>query len=295
MDKNYLTNNKIGGYNLPADFHYVTIEFLKSLVDLSFEDRINKICAKISKNADFKCSFSSVENAEFPASVVSLDDTVSVLELFDGESANYIDYFFGVTEPIFKIYAMASVIISAYVDLCESSLIKFGDKINIALNSSDGILVLSAYYCKMVGLNVETIICGSQKQVDALIKGISFQSITQAEVDYLINAVFEETDYLLDPDTAFAFGAIDLYYSDYEDDNVTLVLGLASPYFNARRVLKCLTNKNEISIDVAINKLSDFTAVEVPEPILTKKIQPFFSIDTKVSEFDAIELIKQTF
>lgn len=294
MKNVFLTDNKIGGYKLPADFQCLTNTFLNQLIDCSFEDRISKIYSKISGNA-FNGSLNALKQAKFPASVVCVDDTFSILELFDGLNANYTDYFYGFDSLISKIYAMASNIISAYVDLVVSGVISIGDKINVATNADDGLLLLACHYCKLVNLPLDVIISGTLKPIDSIIKGVSIQTINQTEIDYLIGAFFDETDYVLDPDTACAFASVDLYYDDYEDDNVTLILGLSSPFLNARRVLKCLTNKNEISVDKAIEKLSEFTALEVEEPILSRKIQPFFTINSELSVFDAIELIKSTF
>lgn len=295
MKNNSLIKNKIGGYKLPADFKCLTMDFLSDLSDCSFEERILKIFAKISNNECFNGSFDSVQNAEFPLSVVPVDNTVSVLELFDGKSLNYEDYFYGIKDPVFKIYAMTSNVISGYVDMCDSGLITIGEKINIAVNGDDGVLLLSCHYAKMVGLPVDVIIVSSQKPIETVVKGLSIQNTLQNEIDYIIGAFYEETDYVLDPDTASSVAALDLYYSDYDDDNVTLVLGLSSPLLNARKVLKCLTGKNEISVDKAIEKLSEFTALEVEEPILSRKIQPFFTINQELSIFDAIELIKGAF
>ena len=83
----------VGGYSLPADFQCISLNFLASLEDLSFEERIEKIYTHITGKTLPQNAFSNLEEADFPASVASIDQGLSVLELFDGKNANYTDYF----------------------------------------------------------------------------------------------------------------------------------------------------------------------------------------------------------
>ncbi len=286
-------NTKIGGYELPADFPYITNEFISSLIDLSFEERINKIYSFISKNSANSFSFEDIKNADFPSSIISVDIGLAVLELNDGKGLNYNDYL-GNGDKLSEIYSLSSIIISAYVDLVGGGLIDLGEKINLAFNGFDGRLALSSWFCKLLKLPVDTLIIGSDKPVDKVIKNVFIQPHFKGEVDVLIKGVFEDLDYLLDPISAVGLVAYDYYYSDYEDNNLTVLLSLTSPYYFSRQILKAISGINEISIDKAMDKVNALTALEIPNQLTTKQIQPFFAVKSPLSLNEALDIIKGT-
>jgi hypothetical protein len=287
-------NARIGGYQLPADFQCLNLKFLKELSDLSFEDRIKSIYAFVFGNDLIDGNFSSIKDCEYPASVYGVDDNVSVLELFDGESCCYNDYVFGEKNAFFKVVSLAFTVVSAYVDLCDSGKINFGDKINVSSHLASGELLLSLYFCKMLKLPIETLIFATNKPVDFSQKGIYFALLESGDIEEITEAFFEETDYVLDPISAGGLASYDIFYSDYEDGLETLILALNSPYLFSRNLLKVLTGINELSVDKAIKKLEEFTAIEVPDCILSGKLQPFYKEIEEISVKDALEIIKDS-
>ncbi len=291
MDLTKERNIAIGGYNLPADFTCITPNFLSSLQDLSYEDRIKTIYKHLTKSELSSSAFIKVSNASFPASVTFIDQGLAVLELFDGNNANYTDYIVQ-GSLLSEVGSLASTFISAYVDLVTGGVIVQGDKINLAINGEDGIVLLSAWLCKKVGLPVNVVLAGVNKPVQERLKDVYFETPIEGDISTLISGIYEEVDYLLDPLSTCGLVAYDLYYADYEDDNVSLLVCLASPYLYARQVLKYAFNVNEISVDKAISKLNALSGVEIPDAILDKTIQPFFKINSKISVKDAIEIIK---
>ncbi len=284
-------NAEIGGYKLPADFKCLSLNFLKSLVDISFEKRIISIYKTVLNKDIDNSYFSSISSSEFPASVYGVDDCVSVLELFDGNSLSYADYLFGKTFDE-KVCSLAFTLVSAYVDLCESGKIEFGQKINVASDVSNGLILLALDFAKTIKLPIETLILGVDKPVEDVRKGVYFNAYESAEIDEIINAFFEETDYLFDPISASGLVAYDYYYADYEDGLETLILALNSPYLFARNLLKTLTKINELSVQKAIKKLEEFTAIEIPLAIESGEVQPFYKKSSEICVKDALEIIK---
>lgn len=288
---NKTTKAKIGWYNLPADFQCLDIKYLDELKDKTFEERIIGLYHRFTGKTLTLDAFSKIKNSEFPASVVSVDDTICALELFDGENLNYKDYFFDDT-LLGQVVSLAVTIVSSYVDLFDSGIIELGENINVATDLSDGRFLLALYLLKYAKLPIETVIFGVKTPVEECVKGFSFQTVMKGECEKITRAFFEETDYVLDPVSANGMIACDLFYSDYDDDNITLLLSLVSPFLTARNVLKNLTNINEISVDKAINKLSLITALEIPKAIEDKTVLPFYSAESDFSVKDALEIVK---
>ena len=281
----------VGGYSLPADFQCISLNFLASLEDLSFEERIEKIYTHITGKTLPQNAFSNLEEADFPASVASIDQGLSVLELFDGKNANYTDYFV-LGDSYTEIVSFSSVIVSAYVDLVSGGVISRGEKINLAFNGDDGRILLCAYFLKQLKLPVDVIIVGVEKPVDGLYKDVYIQSPMEGEVSTLISGVYDDLDYLIDPLSTYGLVSYDLYYGDYDDDRVTLLLALASPYLYARQVLKYAFSLNEISVTKAIKMLNELTAIDIPSGIENGNLQPFFKTNSPLSINDALEIIK---
>ncbi len=284
-------NEKIGGYKLPADFKCLSLEFLKSLTDLSFQDRIASIYQFVFNKTISETFFESVDFAEYPANVYGVDDEISVLELFDGNTLTFLDYAFGNSIEE-KVSSLAFTIVSAYVDLCDSKKVGFGEKINVVSDVSNGLIILSLEFAKRIKLPIETLILGVDKPCDKTLKGVYLNASLDGEVDEIIGAFFEETDYLLDPVSANGLVSYDYFYSDYEDDKISLLLALNSPYLFARNLLKTITGINEISVDKAIKKLCEFTAIEVPFSIESGSVQPFYKKNNEILTKDALEIIK---
>ena len=283
-------NIKVGGYDLPADFQCITLDYLKTLTDLGFEDRISSLYNRFTGEDLPKNTLSAVANSEFPASVVDVDQGLAVLELFDGDSASYVDYM-PKTSSNSEIIVFASTLVSAYVDMVEAGIINLGDRINLAFNGDDGRVLLAAHFIKSAGLPINMFIVGADKSVDFQNKNIFIETPMEGDITTLISGLYEETDYLLDPVSTYGFVSYDLYYGDYEDDLVTLLLGMVSPYLYARQTLKHAFNLNEISVDKAISKLNALTAVDIPNCIETKTIQPFHKLDVSFSLKNALEII----
>lgn len=290
-----LTNNKqIGGYNLPADFQCLTLDFLRSIGELSFKERISSLYNFVTGKNLNNSVFDGLYDTEFFANVLSIDEGLALLELIDGKKGNYEDYFFNVEDKELSIVLFALVIVTGYVDLCDGGFIDFGDKINIACDVNDGRLLLALYFAKLLKLPIQTLILSVEKPINATLKDVYFESPTGNELDEITANFFEEYDYVLDPVSAGGLVSYDLFYSDYEDDNVTLLLSLVSPYYYCRRVLKTVAKINEISIDNAIKKLYNFTAQEIPLAFEDKSFVKFFKTADNLSAKDAIDIIKSS-
>ncbi len=285
-------NLEIGGYKLPTDFICIDNALLNKVKDLDFYSGYKFIFEYLSSSALPSNAFDNLNGVEFPLSVVTFDENISAVEMFDGKNAIYTDYILDFDDIFLKICSAITVFALIYVDFVNSNLISFGDSLNVACPSCDFILPLSLYIAKKCGLNIGKIILGTTSHFDGVIKDIFISSLSQCDEDDAISIFFEDTDYLLDPISSRGLIAEDDYYSDYEDGNVTAILSLISPYKFARRLLKTLTGKNELNPQKAINSLYLETAMEIPEGIEKGDISLFYKEDEGKLDLQLFNLIK---
>lgn len=285
-------NVKIGGYILPTDFAIIDRKLLNDLYNLDFYEGYKRVYELISGRLLTESSFNNLQGLDMPLSVVTFDNNISSLELFDGKNANYNDYILDSSDLFGKICSVVSFLALAYVDLEVSNIIKRGESINIACPSEDFILPLSIFIAKKCGLPIETSIYGSLKNIDIIEKYTYFSKITEDEENELISLFFDDYGYLFDPLSARGFIAQDNFYEDYEDGKHTLILSLVSPYKYSRRIYKVLTGKNELSVEKAIKGVYNLTAMEIPNGMLEGEISPFFAVSDSELEKEVFNLLK---
>ncbi len=285
-------NVKIGGYSLPTDFAIIDRKLLNDLYNLDFYEGYKRVYELISGRLLTESSFNNLQGLDMPLSVVTFDNNISSLELFDGKNANYNDYILDSSDLFGKICSVVSFLALAYVDLEVSNIINRGESINIACPSEDFILPLSIFVAKKCGLPIETSIYGSLKNFDIIEKYTYFSKITEDEENELISLFFEDYGYLFDPLSARGFIAQDNFYEDYEDGKHTLILSLVSPYKYSRRIYKVLTGKNELSVEKAIKGVYNLTAMEIPNGMLEGEISPFFAVSDCELEKEVFNLLK---
>ena len=288
-------NLNIGGYSLPADFQCVDNDFLSSLLPLTFVQRANAIFTHFTGKTLSDNAFDCFEDKDFLASVISVDDGLNILELFDGKNLSYEDYVFSSKTPIEEVASLVIPIISGYIDLVDSECIKLGEKINIVSSVDDGRILLALYLLKLALFPINTLILGSESEVQEKVKGLYFECPQGNEVGEISNLFYEDFDYVFDPITAASLVSYDCYLEDFDDESTTLILALISPYLFARKIVKTLYNKNEISVDNALKIIFNETGLEVPNSIKNKQLQPFYKNSEKLSVKDAIKIIKNTF
>lgn len=285
-------NLEIGGYKLPTDFVCVDTALLNKAKDLDFYSGYKLIFEYLSSTALPSNALDNLNGVDFPLSLVTFDDNLSAVEMFDGKNAIYTDYILQTDDLFLKICSVITVFTLVYLDMVNSDLISMGDSVNFACPSCDFVIPLSLYVAKKCGLYVDKIIVGSTSHFDGVLKDVYLTNVAPDNEDDAISIFFEDTDYLFDPISVRGLIAEDEYYSDYEDGNVTVILSLISPYKFARRVLKILTGKNEINVQKAINGVYNETAMEIPNGILNGEIPPFYKEEDNKLDLSLFNLIK---
>ncbi|MBR5438824.1 MAG: hypothetical protein IKV61_01205 [Clostridia bacterium] len=283
----------IGGSFLPADFPYFTEAFISKLCESDFCERITLVYEAVSNRKLSQQAFKNLENAQYPASVVSVDDGLNLIELFDGSNAEYGDYIFDKSDLLGEVSSFIAVLFSAYCDLIESEQLNLGNKFNVALTQSDSTLLLSAFIAKKIGLPISVITIATTKPIKDAIKGCYFYSFSESEIDEVIGDFFDEYDYPLDVVSAESFIPLVSYLSDCDDENLFLMPALVSPYKFTRRVLKAVTGKNEIDVLKAERLLYSETAMEIPSVISSNNNAKFFAKRKSIPLQDVIQIIKQ--
>ena len=91
---------------------------------------------------------------------------------------------------------------------------------------------------------------------------------TEDVVKTTIKEVFDKYNYLLDTHSAVAYSCYEKYFKDTKDSTTTVIVSTASPYKFSKDVLSSLcdidSNLDDFEI---INKLSDLSHTEIPNPI----------------------------
>ncbi len=290
--KIFKQNVNFGGFLLPADFHYIEVGFLKELSSLTFSERIIAVYELLSGNAFKKEWLNSIKDCEYPATVVSVDEGLNLLELYDGKSFDYTDYIFDKSSLLTEIYSLIALFFSAYVDLYESGQIHFNDKVSICVPDEDGALLLSLIIAKKIGLPIDMIIVGTSTRIDKTYDGIYFSHVVDSEIDLAISDFFEDYDYALDVVSVKSFVALINYLEDYDTESVFLMPSLILPYKFSRRIVKAILNKNEISIEKAEKLLYNETALEIPNNFLENKDNRYYTKRNTISLLQVLECIK---
>lgn len=282
---------KIGGYALPADFKYINKVLLSELNGLDFTERFNKIFCYLT-DTEKNYEFLNLKNEGCSTEINVLDDALAVVELNSGENLIYTDYVFNTENLFTKVCSLISVVASIYVDLVNLGVISQGEKINFAFNGNNGLLALSLLIAKASGIPINTVISGSLYRGKCNVNGLFNATVNDKDVLDYIEDFFYDYDYPFDTYSALGMCAEDEYHAEFDDDTFTVILSLASPYLDARKVLKAVSGKNELSVDKAINKLYTETAIEVPENIKNGKVKPFLNYNIDITFEEAIEIIK---
>lgn len=130
---------------------------------------------------------------------------------------------------------------------------------------------------------------------DKLYEFIGYFS-TEEETEEVINNVFDEYGYLLDPHTAVAVSAFFKYMAEtYDEDTTTVIVSTANPYKFPQSVYKAVSNNEELDADKAVKKLENFSGMEVPSAIENLSKKPILQdkVIAKEKIFDTVlELIK---
>ena len=281
----FKNNITIGGYSLPADFKCIDGEFLSLISDLDFNTRITKTYEYLTGNKLDKNAFENLKNTQFPSSIVCLDDNIAVVELFDGENAVYTDYIVSSKDLFGEISSIISLLTSIYLDLLNLGLIEENCKVNFTCCDIDNVFTLALIIAKKIGLPILNNLVAS----NANLKNnnyAKFYNYLDSELNDYILDFFLDFDYPLCSYSAPQIVAQNEYFENENDEVFTVIFAFLSPYIDARRCYKAITNKNEISIDKAINKLYNETAMEIPSGILNGKIQPFYKKRQTISSVD---------
>ena len=111
---------------------------------------------------------------------------------------------------------------------------------------------------------------------------------TEEETKEVINNVFDEYGYLLDPHTAVGVSAYFKYLNEILDDSAAVILSTANPYKFPQSVLEAVSDVKESDAFKAIKKLNMATGAEIPEDIKNLKEKPILhniTVDkAKISE-----------
>ena len=280
MVKVFKNNLEIGGYTIPADFKCLNLDFLNSLLELDFFDRVKAVYKHFTGEELTSSAFLNLNNAEFPATVNvlpnELDLNILAVELNDGNNYSYEDYVFNKNNPLTEFYSFLTLITVSYLNIVDAGVIELGEKIKIALPSFEGYFCLAAYVLSKIGLPILTVSIGGENFQKDKFNNINLYNTSTDVIEDYLYYFFLNNDYVLDlKSSACLIPADDLVYE--KEELFTVIFAFISPYFDAVKIYNTIANAHEISPSKAINKLYEETAFEIPEDIISGKIKPNYT------------------
>ena len=97
---------------------------------------------------------------------------------------------------------------------------------------------------------------------------------TLEEVENAIGAIYESSDYLLDPHTAVAMVVAESYHDQTEDFDLTLVMSTANPYKFPQAVHQAVFGKAEPDAFKAMERVALETGEPIPDALLKLREMP---------------------
>ena len=204
----FKNNCDVGGYSLPADFPYIAPSFLDELKVLPFKERVKRAYLFITERNAENLNFSKIDEVE-GASLLAFDDCLASLDLTEGKTASYGDYFFDDSDFFGKVSSIMCLYISTYLDLVNSAIVDAYESVNFSVPTFDGVFAIALYILKRIGLPINTIICPIEKFFDYAIKGVFLSNYLKEECDEVIYEFFNEFGYLFDEISSSTIIAID--------------------------------------------------------------------------------------
>ncbi len=107
----------------------------------------------------------------------------------------------------------------------------------------------------------------TKNEKDELLSDFYASYCNEEESRSIINAYFEDYDYAVDPHTSVALKVTDDFRDNFSEDEKVVCLSTASPYKFPTDVLRAMTGKTVTDPFTASNKISDLTAMPIPESI----------------------------
>ena len=92
-------------------------------------------------------------------------------------------------------------------------------------------------------------------------------SSSEKETEEIIDEIFEDYGYVLDPHTAVALSAYVKFVGEVNDGVPTIVTSTANPYKFPQSVLKAISGEETRNAEFAVKKLYALTAAEIPDGI----------------------------
>ena len=259
-------NIEVGGLQIPADFKYISSNFINSFTSLSYFERVNAVCSLLADTTVSLTDFNALKGVEYPASIMPISENFAVVELFDGENANYLDYVLSGNNSLLKISSIIALILSSYVDLIELNLINHGDKINVAISDTDGLFVLSTYIAMKIGVPINAVIIGSTTLKNDIKNGIFTYNLDATDVADCLYNFFYDYDYFLDSLSAKSILASEFYNED-NGENFTLSFAYFSPYYDSVNLVEIITGKKIANENKACQILYEETAIDMPTTV----------------------------
>ena len=259
-------NIEVGGLQIPADFKYISSNFINSFTSLSYFERVNAVCSLLTDTTVNLTDFNALKGVEYPASIMPISENFAVVELFDGENANYLDYVISGNNSLLKISSIIALILSSYVDLIELNLINYGDKINVAISDTDGLFVLSTYIAMKIGVPINAVIIGSTTLKNDIKNGIFTYNLDATDVADCLYNFFYDYDYILDSLSAKSILALEFYNED-NGENFTLSFAYFSPYYDSVNLVEIITGKKIANENKACQILYEETAIDMPTTV----------------------------
>ncbi|MBQ9782270.1 MAG: hypothetical protein IJW26_03700 [Clostridia bacterium] len=288
---NVLKNNKVSECFSLADFFMPTEKFLDEISQLSCGEKLIKIYEFISRKSLSSDKKSSILKLKNIYEIICLDDELYIVDLSQNDNLSYKTLIVENSTIYLKICSYLSLYYLIFIDLY-SDYLDTCEKVNFILPFYDKTACISALIFKKFNKSINLIIAGDN--LPNLIDKNSFYKPPYKDNEFKIftQEFFEDYGYAFDAYSSSEIFAYESYIEEFSDNNNAIFFSFLSPYLTGKETFMQITGKIIKDEKLAVKKLYEETAIDVPEN-LNKVEKIYYDIDDSLTLQDFLHLLDE--
>ncbi len=263
--KIFKNNVEVSEYVLLADFFMPTEKFLNEISTLSSNEKLIKLYENISGQKASENAKNRINKIENILDVLCLDEDIYCVDLTQNNTLSYKSIIIDNSTIYLEICSFIAIFYLVYLNLFEDYLSR-NEKVNFLLPFDCKTACISALiFSKMVS-NFNVVIAGDKTNI-AIYKNEFYKPSYQPSFSGYISEFFEDYGIVFDAYSSSEITSYENYLEEYDDDNSVVFFSFLSPYLTVEESLKYISNKTFKNNNIAIQKLYEETALEIPPNI----------------------------
>lgn len=259
-------NNKVSECFSLADFFMPTQKFFEEISHLSDGEKLIKIYENISQNTISNEAKSRILKIENIFEILCLDDDVYLVDFSQNDNLSYKTLIIENSTIYLEICSYLSLYFLVFLNLYEDYLDK-SEKVNFALPFYNKTACISALIFKKFYSNINYIIAGDNlvNKIDK--NGFFKPPYSACEFSQFIQEFFEDYGYVFDAYSSNEIFAYESFLEQVEDNSSIVFFSFLSPYLTSKESFFEITGKIIKDDKLAVKKLYEETAIEMPETL----------------------------